>query len=133
MIKKMCIYVKIQLGLNIERVASMKGIHHTNGKIYTEMRLKFQGKIHTTEDMMIDTSSSETVISHHVAEILGIDPKSEERVHLMDEISVGPLKVSDFDLVVKDIEEDGLIGIDFLMKVGAKINLDSLSISSSRT
>jgi predicted aspartyl protease len=111
----------------------MKQIHNENGKLYTEMRLKFQGKIHTSENMLVDTSAPITVISHHLAEILGIDAKNDTSLTLMDSISVGPLKVSDFPVEIKDISEDGLIGIDFLMKVGAKINLDSLTISSSRT
>ncbi|WP_280771006.1 retropepsin-like aspartic protease [Salipaludibacillus daqingensis] len=111
----------------------MKPIHNDNGKLYTEMRLKFQGKIHTTETMLVDTSSSVTIISHQLAEILGFKATDDQTVILMDSISVGPLKVSDFPIEVKDIEEEGIIGIDFLIKVGAKINLDSMTISSSRT
>jgi len=111
----------------------MKPIHNENGKLYTEMRLEFQGKIHTSETMLVDTSSPVTVISHQLANILGIETKKETVVVSMNSISVGPLKVSDFPIEIKDMTEEGLIGIDFLIKVGAKINLDSLTISSSRT
>lgn len=111
----------------------MKQIHNENGKLFTEMRLEFQGKIHTSETMLIDTNSPVTVISHQLAEILGVKAEIETSVIPMDSISIGPLKVSDFPVEVKDITEDGMIGIDFLMKVGAKLNLDSMTISSSRT
>ncbi|PYZ95177.1 hypothetical protein CR194_06585 [Salipaludibacillus keqinensis] len=111
----------------------MKGIQCHDGKLYTEMRLKFQGKVHTTERMLIDTSSPSSIISHELAEKLGMDPQTYEKTETMDSISVGPLKVSEFPLGISSINEDGVIGVDFLMKVGAKINLDSMTISSSRT
>lgn len=111
----------------------MKPIHNENEKLFTEMRLEFQGKIHTSETMIIDTNSPVTVISHQLAQILGIEAKADSTVIPMDSISIGPLKVSDFPVEIKDIGQEGIIGIDFLMKVGAKINLDSMTISSSRT
>ncbi|MCE7791924.1 retroviral-like aspartic protease family protein [Salipaludibacillus sp. CUR1] len=111
----------------------MKRIDFVNGQLYTETRFKFQGKVQTIERMMIDTSAPQTVISEQLALKLGIEKLDINQQEEMDSLSVGPLKVSQFPVIISDVHEEGVLGLDFLKKVGAKINLDAMTISSSRT
>ncbi|MCR6106727.1 aspartyl protease family protein [Salipaludibacillus agaradhaerens] len=111
----------------------MKRIEFKDGKLYTEVRFKFQGKVTKANNIIIDTNSAGTVISKKTAIKLGIEKDESTFYEVLDSLSVGPLKVSEFQITISDIEEDGVLGLDFMKKVGAKINLDAMTISSSRT
>ncbi|MCR6110804.1 retroviral-like aspartic protease family protein [Bacillus sp. A301a_S52] len=111
----------------------MKRIEFKDGKLYTEVRFKFQGKVTKTDNILIDTSSSETIISKNTAVKLGIEKDDPSFYEVLDSLSVGPLKVSQFQVTISDSGEDGVLGLDFMKKVGAKLNLDAMTISSSRT
>lgn len=111
----------------------MKSIEFHHGKLYTEVRMKVKGNVHISKKMVIDTTSPYTIISDHIQDQLKIEIAESEPQVTLDSFSIGPLKVSHFIVFKEDITEDGIIGLDFLKKVGAKINLDSMTISSSRT
>ncbi|UTR14775.1 hypothetical protein MM221_19865 [Salipaludibacillus sp. LMS25] len=111
----------------------MKRIEFKEGQLYTEARFKFQGKVVKTSNILIDTSSTVTVISKNIALKLGIEKDEAHFYEELDSLSVGPLKVSHFQVAISDIEGDGVLGLDFMKKVGAKLNLDAMTISSSRT
>lgn len=111
----------------------MKSIDFHNGKLYTEVRLKIKGNADITESMVIDTTSPHTIISERLQKELKLNVSNSDQQLTLSSFSIGPLKVSDFIVYKENIQEDGIIGLDFLKKVGAKINLDSMTISSSRT
>ncbi|MGJ9383389.1 aspartyl protease family protein [Salipaludibacillus sp. CF4.18] len=111
----------------------MKSIEFHDGKLYTEVRLKVKGKADVTHSMVIDTTSPHTIISERLQKELNLDVSKSGQEITLSSFSIGPLKVSDFSVYKEDIEVDGIIGLDFLKSVGAKINLDSMTISSSRT
>ncbi|PRO66953.1 hypothetical protein [Alkalicoccus urumqiensis] len=99
----------------------MKTIEKRNGKLYAEVRLKTEGS-YVSYPMILDTTKEVTSVNQTLF------PKGE-----IETMSIGPLKVSDFPVVSENIEEAGIIGLDFLLKTGAKLNLDTMTISSSRT
>ncbi|CAM3737169.1 hypothetical protein [Alkalicoccus chagannorensis] len=99
----------------------MKSIELRNGKLYTEAKIQ-QGDSFETLQVVIDTSRERTVLNSRF-----IQEKQLEAV------SIGPLRVSSFHVLLDDMDEAGIIGLDFLVKTGAKINLDAMAISSSRT
>lgn len=99
----------------------MKHLTLENGKLFTEARVKTHGEYETLY-VMIDTALPETVFNQ--------DKVSENE---LEAVSIGPLKVSNFQTERKNLEIDGIIGLDFLLKTGAKLNFDAMTISSSRT
>ncbi|GEL09024.1 retropepsin-like aspartic protease [Salisediminibacterium halotolerans] len=111
----------------------MKSIRYEEKKLLTEMRFHYEGEIHIAENMTIDTCALYTTISPALANKLGIPSEMKGKDVQLNSISIGPLKVSPFTVYIEDTHKDGVIGLDFLKKTGAKINLDAMTISSSRT
>lgn len=99
----------------------MKHLTIEQGKLFTEVRIKTAGEYKTLY-MMIDTASAVTAVK-----------KSEAETAQLESVSIGPLKVSSFEVELQELDVDGIIGLDFLLKTGAKLNLDAMTISSSRT
>lgn len=99
----------------------MKPLEKKEGRLYTEARVKIHGEYETFR-VLIDTGRRSTVFS-----------RKKVPHDVLDAVSIGPLKVSSFSVELEDIEEDGIVGLDFLLKTGAKLNLDAMTISSSRT
>ncbi|NJP37268.1 hypothetical protein [Alkalicoccus luteus] len=99
----------------------MKHLTLEGGRIFTEARLKVAGEYRTIQ-VMIDTGSAKTILNEAITD----NP-------VLDAFSIGPLKVSDYRAELQPMEADGIIGLDFLSKTGAKLNFDAMTISSSRT
>ncbi|MFC4735750.1 hypothetical protein ACFO4L_04045 [Bacillus daqingensis] len=99
----------------------MKHLTLEGGRIYTEARLKIEGEYRTIH-VMIDTGSAKTVLNESLTD----NP-------VLEAFSIGPLKVSGYRAELQPMEADGIIGLDFLSKTGAKLNFDAMTISSSRT
>ncbi|AOM83016.1 hypothetical protein BBEV_1655 [Salisediminibacterium beveridgei] len=109
----------------------MKPVFHDNHTLFTEARLHVNDDIFIADRMIIDTCAPFTKLSLKKGREMGLtEGVTEMTIH---SFSVGPLKVSEFTVQFEDIEADGIIGLDFLKKTGAKINLDAMTISSSRT
>lgn len=109
----------------------MKPVFHENHKLFTEARLHVNDDIFIADRMIIDTCAPHTVLSLKKGKEIGLtDGMLEMTFH---SFSVGPLKVSKLTVKFEEMEADGIIGLDFLKKTGAKINLDAMTISSSRT
>ncbi|SDN33105.1 hypothetical protein [Alkalicoccus daliensis] len=99
----------------------MKHLTLENGKLFTEARVKTDGEYETFY-VMIDTALPNTVLNKHKVTVSDLDA-----------MSIGPLKVSNFQAELQELDIDGIIGLDFLLKTGAKLNFDAMTISSSRT
>ncbi|MDQ0257320.1 putative aspartyl protease [Evansella vedderi] len=118
----------------------MKGLIIEDGLLLTEMKITYNGKALELDRVLVDTSARESVLSRANALDLNMplggedSPKGSSNKQITA-ISVGPLKIVDFPIYVKDIPDgklDGILGLDFLKRVGAKINLDSMTLSGSR-
>ena len=114
----------------------MKSLRIKNNLLVTELNITYKGKQFSFENVVVSTTALHTVLSSNAAEKVGIIQIGRDSLfHTVDAINVGPLKVIDFPLEVRDLSEtesDGILGLDFLKKVGAKINLDSMTLSGSR-
>lgn len=113
----------------------MKSLRLENSNLLTEAKIVFQGKGKEFNRMLVDTSSTETVLDLKRVKELGIELTNKSAYKLDNvSISVGPLKIKDFTIKVTDLQDelDGILGLDFLKRVGAKINLESMTLSGSR-
>ncbi|MBU9721213.1 MULTISPECIES: hypothetical protein [Bacillaceae] len=117
----------------------MKSLYLENGLLLTEMTVVFRGEALTLWRVLVSTTLQHTALSVKLSENLGIvsdDTVENQFQKTVDYVSVGPLKVKDFVIQVTDtadeLQVDAIIGLDFLKKVGAKINLDSMTLSGSR-
>ncbi|TVP84331.1 MAG: hypothetical protein EA344_07295 [Alkalicoccus sp.] len=99
----------------------MKSLEKKDGRLYTEARVKIHGEYETFR-VLIDTGRRSTVFN-----------RKKVPHDVLDAVSIGPLKVSSFSVELDELEEDGVVGLDFLLMTGAKLNLDAMTISSSRT
>lgn len=99
----------------------MKHLTIEQGQLFTEVRIKAEEEYETLY-VMIDTGAPVTAFN-----------KQTVGTEKLKAVSIGPLKVSNFPVELKELEIDGIIGLDFLLKTGAKLNLDTMTISSSRT
>ena len=98
------------------------------------------------ENVILDTGSAGTVFSidktaeaeivpepdDPVREIRGIGGTEFVVIKTVDAISIGSLQVDDFDIEIGAMdygeEIDGIIGLDFLLKAKAKIDLELLEL-----
>ncbi|MBU9714057.1 hypothetical protein [Evansella tamaricis] len=117
----------------------MKSLYLEKGLLYTEMSIIYNGQTLTLRRVLVNTTSLKSGISVKLAKDIGLissecNTFSFPMERKLDYVSVGPLKVKDFKVEIDDYrkEVDGVIGLDFLKKVGAKINLDSMTLSGSR-
>ncbi|ADH99433.1 hypothetical protein Bsel_1929 [[Bacillus] selenitireducens MLS10] len=109
----------------------MKPIRYEDHTLFTEARLHLKDEIYMADRMIIDTCAPHTKLSLKKGKELGLTDGMTEMTFAS--FSIGPLKVSEFTIQFEDLESDGIVGLDFLKKTGAKINLDAMTISSSRT
>lgn len=118
-----------------------------DGLPYVTVSLTYHGQEITLQNILLDTGSVGTVFS--ADKILTVDLRLEpdDVVHRIcgvggsefvftkrvDRLSLSELKVSDFEIEVGamdyGLELEGIVGMDFLLQVGANIDLDRLEIS----
>ncbi|SDZ17020.1 gag-polyprotein putative aspartyl protease [Evansella caseinilytica] len=119
----------------------MKALVLEERLLLTEMRISSGSRFLDLKRVAVDTSAEKTIVSAANAKALGM--LAEEDVtdqggvtKTCSSISVGPLKIKDFPVDIRELSEagklDGVLGLDFLKRVGAKINLDSMTLSGSR-
>ena len=126
----------------------MKKLIIDEGLLLTDMEIRYKGnKLHLTR-VLIDTGSSNSIISSEVAEIIGIVPEANDPVYrvrgiggtelvfskLLDSIKIGHMKVEHIQIEVGEMnygfQLDGIIGLNLLKKMKAMINIDNLLIQS---
>ncbi len=117
-----------------------------DGLPYTSVSLTYRGSQQTFHRALIDTGSGGTVFSTDTLLTLGLRYEMDDVIHRIrgiggaefvfskniDRISIGELELQDFEIEVGvmdyGIELDGIIGMDFLLQVGAVIDLDRQQI-----
>lgn len=123
-------------------------IHIESGLPYIETCILFKGNQLSLDKVIIDTGSSSSIFKADKAADIGILLESEDSIHRicgvggsefvftkrLDELRIGDLVASNFDVEIGAMdygfEIDGIIGMDFLIKVKAVIDLGKLVVHS---
>jgi hypothetical protein len=116
------------------------------GLPYVTVTLQYRGQQLALTNVLLDTGSAGTLFAadqvlavglHYeahdlVQRIRGVGGAEFVFIKRIDRLSVGELQVSDFDIEIGAMDYgfaiDGIIGTDFLLQVGAVIDLSRLEI-----
>ncbi|MFZ3132431.1 MAG: retropepsin-like aspartic protease [Desulfosporosinus sp.] len=123
-------------------------IEFRDGLLFTSFQISFRGSSKVIENIVIDTGAAESIISPDAVEDIGIFAEPEDSVNSfygiggslhnffsknVEDINLGSYSMSDtkMDFGVIDPKGDinGLLGLDLLTKIGAVIDLKSLSLT----
>ena len=112
----------------------------------TTVRVGYRGAAIEVSNVLVDTGSGATVISADVTSKIGILPSEKDVLYSIrgvggsevvfarkvDYLEVGERRIPDFEIEVGGMEYgfeiNGILGMDFLMKAGAIINLREMRI-----
>jgi len=118
-----------------------------NGLPYVSATLFHHSRRAVLKNVLLDTGSAGTIFSTDKIASVGLTYEPDDFVHRIrgaggsefvftkraDGLSVGNLKVTQFEIEIGAMDYgfdiDGIIGMDFLTKVGALINLEKLKLS----
>ena len=121
-----------------------------DGLPFVAAELTFQGQQLTLENVLLDTGSAGVVFSTDKLLAIGLTYEPEDQVHRIrgvggaefvftkrvDSLSVGELSIQNFEIEVEAMdyrfEMDGIIGVDFLIYIGAIIDLERLETYSGK-
>ncbi len=113
---------------------------------FVVVQLSYQGRAVEIPDVLVDTGSGGTILAADVVAAIGIVPEASDILHTIHGVggsevvfmrSVGSLTVGEFSLENFEIEVGGMdygfairgiLGMDFMLAAGARINLDTLRI-----
>src|SRR5713226_343369 len=121
-------------------------IQARDGLPYVTVTLLYRGQQLDLANVLLDTGSAGTLFAADQVLAVGLQYEADDLVQRIrgvggaefvfikriDRLSVGALQVSDFDIEVGAMDYgfaiDGIIGTDFLLQVGAVIDLSRLEI-----
>lgn len=116
------------------------------GLPYLTASLHYRGRKLRLQNVLLDTGSAGTVFSADKVLAIGIQSEADDLIHRIrgiggsefvftkriERLSLGDLRIEGFEIEVGamdyGINIDGIIGIDFLLRVGAMIDLAQLKI-----
>ncbi len=108
--------------------------------------VEYRGQEIQIQDMVVDTGSATTMISTDIVAQVGIVPELDDVLHFVrgvggtevvfsrhvDRFQVGSRAVEQFEIEVGGLDNtfdiNGILGMDFLLRVGAIINLSTLQL-----
>ena len=114
--------------------------------ILVSVTVVYQGREVEVPDMVVDTGSATTMLSTDAVAQIGIVPELHDVLHVVrgvggtevvfsrrvDRLQVGPRAVEQFEIEVGGIDKafdiNGILGLDFLLRIGAIINLGTLQL-----
>ncbi|SCZ10836.1 retroviral-like aspartic protease family protein [Alkaliphilus peptidifermentans] len=118
-----------------------------DGLIFTSIQVVYKGRTKEIQNVVIDTGAAETIISPDIVEDLGVIAEPTDKVNSfygvggslhnfftkkVDEVILAEEKLSnikvDFGMIDPRGYINGLLGLDLLMKIGAVIDLNELTI-----
>ena len=120
------------------------------GLLYVPATLTFRGQSLTLDNVIIDTGSAGSVFATERLKAVGIRQTDDDLIGYargiggvefiltkqVDTLTVGPFYTANFDIEMAamsyGLDIDGIIGTDFLMQVGAVIDLAKLEIRTAR-
>jgi predicted aspartyl protease len=119
------------------------------GLAYVEGVVTFHGRSLGIRDTILDTGSASTIFSADRLLEIGIVPEPDDALHRLrgvggtefaftkrlDVLAVGGMKVADFEIEVGAMDygfpADGILGLDYLLRIGALIDLRGLDLRRS--
>ncbi|MDO9535235.1 MAG: aspartyl protease family protein [Bacillota bacterium] len=123
-------------------------IQFCNGLLFTSIQVTFRGASKVINNIVIDTGAAETIISPDVVEEIGVIAELEDNISsfygiggsLQNFFSKRVDQINFYGIILKDLKIDfgiidlegninGLLGFDLLMKVGAVIDLEKLTLT----
>jgi hypothetical protein len=120
-----------------------------HGLLFADAQLVYHGKTLLLRNVILDTGSAGTLFSADHLLSLGLQYEPNDRVHRIhgvggsefvftkhvEALSVSTLSLADFEIEVGAMEYgfdiDGIIGMDFLVSVGAVIDLSALQLRAA--
>ncbi len=121
-----------------------------HGLAYVEALLSFRARSLHLVDIILDTGSAGTIFSADRLLEIGIAPEPLDALRRirgvggtefvftkrLDLLAIGELEISDFEVEVGAMDygfpADGILGLDFLVRAGALIDLRELRVFTSR-
>lgn len=113
---------------------------------FTTLTITYKGVSLEIPEVLIDTGSGSTVLSADLLSSIQIAPEAEDILHLIrgvggsemvfircvDFLQLGEKRIDDFEIEVGAMDYgfqiNGILGMDFLRKAGAVINLQEMNI-----
>jgi len=113
---------------------------------FTRPTVAYRGSAITVDKVLIDTGSASTVLAARAVAQIGIVPEMTDVVYTVrgiggteavftrriDQVAVEAQRVTDFEIEVGSMnygfDIDGILGMDFLTRAGAIINLRDLRL-----
>lgn len=117
-----------------------------SGLLFVSLQLEFRGRSIAVENALLDTGAASTVITTPLADALKIVPEPTDSLRRLvgiggvewvytkhvDYLQVGTEKQSDFEIEISGSDYgfgiDAILGTDFLLTIGATINLKTLTL-----
>jgi predicted aspartyl protease len=114
--------------------------------ILTPVTVVYQGREIQVPDVVVDTGSATTMLATDAVAHIGIVPEPQDILHVVrgvggaevvfsrrvDRLQVGWRAVEQFEIEVGGIDDafdiKGILGMDFLLRTGAIINLGTLRL-----
>ena len=121
-------------------------LRYEHGLLFTDISIEYNGKIVIVNDVVLNTGAAHTIIDPDAAHEAGIKAEAGDKFITMygiggehyayrkniDCIEIGDGKLNNISLDFGIIDEEGIIngllGLDVLMRLGIKINLDRLEL-----
>lgn len=121
-------------------------IRLAQGLAYVEVVLTFRGRSLGIRDTILDTGSASSMFSADRLLEIGIVPEPGDALHRirgvggtefafakrLDFLAVGGMNVADFEIEVGAMDygfpADGILGLDYLLRVGAIVDLRDLNL-----
>ncbi|KPA09516.1 Peptidase A2A, retrovirus RVP subgroup [Candidatus Magnetomorum sp. HK-1] len=116
------------------------------GLPFVSASLKYGSEYITMNNVLLDTGSAGTIFSIDKLITIGLQPESDDPImeiqgvggtefvfiKKIDQLSLGHLKVNNFEIEIGAMDYgmkmDGIIGMNFLLQMKAKIDLHYLNI-----
>ena len=113
---------------------------------FTSVTIAYRGKRLETQNVLIDTGSATTILSADIVQSIQIIPEPDDTLYTIrgvggsevvfsrkvDQIEIGERRLKSFEIEIGAMEYgfeiNGILGMDFLTKAKAIINLHELKI-----
>jgi len=117
-----------------------------DGLLFLSATVRYQGKQVTVPNLVVDTGSAATLLSTDAVAPAGIVPEPDDVLHVvrsiagaevvfsrrLDGLQVGKRTVTQFEVEIGGVDPafdiNGILGLDFLLRTGAVLDLGTLTI-----
>ena len=119
------------------------------GLVYVEMDVTFRGRSLHLSDVILDTGSAGTIFAADRLLEIGVAPEPADAIRRirgvggteyvftksLDRLAVGEMEIDRFEIEIGAMDHgfpaDGILGLDYLLKAGALIDLRRLELRFS--